>query len=330
MMKEKIAIIAELYRGRFTRATHEVISFARELGSAGARLEIIIPGKNIRGLAEEIARTSGIDVIGIEAEALDLYSAEPFRSAILDILKDMNPAYVCLPHSAMGFDLAPGLAVDLGAACITAVDEVREDEKGIYFLKSMWGGKMRAELVPMTQRVVLTVLPGAWTISVEESDLAGSVRVVKAKLAFEASEVTLMEAPGERESELPGADVIVSAGRGIGKEENLGMIRKLAGIFSRGAVGASRSVCDLGWLGYKHQIGFTGRTVSPGLYIACGISGAIQHISGMKDSQMVIAINIDPHAPIFGIADYCIVEDLTEFIPALLDLMERGDPSIFS
>lgn len=321
-MEEKIAIIAELSKGGFTRATHEVISFARELGSAGARPEIIIPGKNVRELAEEIARASGIDVIGIEAEALDLYSAESFRSAILDILKDMNPAYVCLPHSAMGFDLAPGLAVDLGAACITAVDEIREDEKGIYFSRSMWGGKIRAELVPMTQRAVLTVLPGAWTASVEEPGLAGSVRVVKAKLALGAPEVTLMEAPGERESELPGADVIVSAGRGIGKEENLGMIRKLAGIFSRGAVGASRSVCDLGWLGHKHQIGFTGRTVSPGLYIACGISGAIQHISGMKNSQMVIAINIDPHAPIFGVADYCIVEDLTEFIPALLELME--------
>ena len=322
-MEEKIAIIAELSKGSFTRATHEVISFARELGSACVRPEIIIiPGKNIRRLAEEIARTSGIDVIGIESEALDLYSAEPFESAILDVLKDIKPAYVCLPHSAMGFDLAPGLAVDLGAACITAVEEIHEDKKGIYFSRSMWGGKIRAALVPMTQRAVLTVLPGAWTVSVEESGLAGSVRMVKTILALGVPEITLMEAPGERESELPGADVIVSAGRGIGKEENLGMIRKLAGIFSRGAVGASRSVCDLGWLGYKHQIGFTGKTVSPGLYIACGISGAIQHISGMKDSQMVIAINIDPHAPIFNIADYCIVEDLTEFIPALLELVE--------
>ena len=323
MMEDKIAIIAELSRGGFTRATHEVISFARELGSVGARSEIIIiPGKNIRGLAEEIARTSGIDVIGIEDESLDLYSAEPFKSAILDVLKDINPSYVCLPHSAMGFDLAPGLAIDLGAACITAVEEIHEDKKRICFSRSMWGGKIRAELVPMTQKAVLTVLPGAWTASDEESGLAGSVRVVKADLALGTSEITLMEAPGERESELPGADVIVSAGRGVGKEENLEIIRKLAGIFSRGAVGASRSVCDLGWLEYKHQIGFTGKTVSPGLYIACGISGAIQHISGMKDSQMVIAINTDPHAPIFNIADYCIVEDLTEFIPAFLELVE--------
>jgi len=330
VIEEKIAIIAELSKGSFTRATHEVISFARELGAAGARLEIIVPGKNIRGLAEEIAHTSGIDVIGIETEALDLYSAEPFRLAILDILKDMNPAYVCLPHSAMGFDLAPGLAFDLGAACITAVEEIHENKKRIYFSRSMCGGKIRAELVPTTQRAVLTVLPGAWAASVEEAGFPGSVRMVNARLTLGAPEITLMEALGERESELPGADVIVSAGRGIGKEENLGIIRKLASIFSRGAVGASRSVCDLGWLGHKHQIGFTGKTVSPGLYIACGISGAIQHISGMKDSQMVIAINIDPHAPIFDIADYCIVEDLTEFIPALLELMERGDVSIFS
>jgi electron transfer flavoprotein alpha subunit len=121
------------------------------------------------------------------------------------------------------------------------------------------------------------------------------------------------------------AEVIVSAGRGIRKKENLELIERLAGLFSRSAVGGSRSVCDLGWLEYSRQVGITGKTVAPKLYIACGISGASQHIAGMKDSQLIIAINSDPGAAIFSIADYGIVEDLTTFIPLVIE--ESGKPA---
>jgi electron transfer flavoprotein alpha subunit len=119
-------------------------------------------------------------------------------------------------------------------------------------------------------------------------------------------------------SALKDAEVIVSGGRGIGKRENVSLIKRLAAVFPRSAVGASRSACDLGWFEHRHQIGTTGQTVSPRLYIACGISGAFQHVSGMRGAQTILAINTDRHAPIFQVAHYCIVEDLTTFIPILL------------
>jgi electron transfer flavoprotein alpha subunit len=129
----------------------------------------------------------------------------------------------------------------------------------------------------------------------------------------------------ERDLDLSIADVIVSAGRGIGNEENLALIRQLAGLFSKSAIGCSRTVCDRGWLGYQHQIGLTGKTVSPKLYIACGISGAIQHVTGMSGSKYVVAVNKDPGAAIFQVADVGIVEDLTIFIPLVIDLSQT-DP----
>jgi electron transfer flavoprotein alpha subunit len=121
------------------------------------------------------------------------------------------------------------------------------------------------------------------------------------------------------DSTLKDAEVIVSAGRGIGKRENLSLLKRLASFFPRSAIGASRSVCDLGWLEHKHQIGTTGQNVSPRLYIACGISGAFQHVSGIRGAQTIIAINTDPHAGIFQVAHYCINEDLNTFIPVLLE-----------
>nr|HPR04350.1 electron transfer flavoprotein subunit alpha/FixB family protein [Deltaproteobacteria bacterium] len=129
--------------------------------------------------------------------------------------------------------------------------------------------------------------------------------------------------PAHRDSALRDAEVIVSAGRGIGKKENVEIVRELASLFPRSAVGASRSVCDLGWLEYGRQIGTTGQTVAPKLYIACGISGAIQHVAGMRGAHTIVAINTDPDAAIFRVAHYCIVEDITTFIPVLMDELKR-------
>jgi electron transfer flavoprotein alpha subunit len=129
-----------------------------------------------------------------------------------------------------------------------------------------------------------------------------------------------------RDSALKDAEVIVAAGRGVGKKENISLIERLAAVFPGSAVGASRSACDLGWLEHKHQIGTTGQTVSPKLYIACGVSGAFQHVSGMRGAQTVVAINTDIHASIFQVAHYGIVEDLTTFIPILLEELSKAQP----
>jgi len=215
----------------------------------------------------------------------------------------------------MGYDLAPRLAVLLKAACVTGVESASDGSLS----RPIHSGRFTEEIVPKTPRVVVTVLPGAFRPCEETAGPAGQVRVVKAAFTEVPSQTLGIAEPLHRDSALKDAEVIVSGGRGIGNKENISLIKRLAAVFSRSAVGASRSACDLGWFEHKHQIGTTGQTVSPKLYVACGISGAFQHVSGMRGAQTIVAINTDRHAPIFQVAHYCIVEDLTTFIPVLLD-----------
>ena len=182
------------------------------------------------------------------------------------------------------------------------------------------------DVTPERDTTVLTVLPGAFKAEQKSprAHLAGSMEVLK--IPDHPQKIrTLGVIPAEEQDlDLALADVIVSAGRGIGAEDNLELIRRLAGLFSKSAMGCSRTVCDLGWLGYKHQIGLTGKTVAPKLYLAVGISGAIQHLVGMKASQCIVAIHKDPEAPIFEVADYGIVGDLMEVVPALTEAVNAS------
>jgi electron transfer flavoprotein alpha subunit len=290
----KTAVIAELFEGCIQPAT-------------------------IESIARELALGSGFDVTALEGEGLNPYSAEAFREALVPVLAAKKPKYICLPHTARGCDLAPGLAIALGAACITAVEGLHEVGESVTFLRSLFKGKVIMETASETETTVLTVLPGAF----KKRDLApgreGDLEVLHTACAPHRTKPLGLAAAGVEQLNLSEAEIIVSAGKGLGNEENLDLLRQLAALFPKAAIGGSRLVCDLGWLGYQHQIGITGKTVAPRLYIACGISGAIQHVSGMQDSQCIVAINKDPHAAIFRVADYIIVEDLLTFIPLLIE-----------
>ncbi|MEA3470838.1 MAG: electron transfer flavoprotein subunit alpha/FixB family protein [Thermodesulfobacteriota bacterium] len=320
MEKRQIAVIAEHINGVLTPGTLETFSFARELENLlDLETKIIIPGKSIRDLTSEIAGMTGMDVIGIEGEDLELYNCEAYLAALGKPLEESDPAYICTPHSAMGYDLSPRLAVRLGASCVTAVEKIWEKGESVTFSRSQWNRKIILEMEPVTEMVVLTVLPGSWPELDRKPEKPGDVKIISAGSEAKNSRTTEIREAERTGFDLAKADVIVSAGKGLGKEENLPLIYKLSEIFPKSAVGASKAACDAGWLDYGHQIGMTGKTVSPKLYIACGISGSTQHIAGMKESQMVVAINTDPAASIFGIADYCIVEDLFTFIPCVIE-----------
>jgi electron transfer flavoprotein alpha subunit len=222
----------------------------------------------------------------------------------------------------MGYDLAPRLAVLLKAACVTGVESVGEGS----LMRPIHSGRLIEEIVPNTPRVVVTVLPGVYRPCGETTGAAGAVVVREIAFTELTSQTLGTVESSYRDSALKDAQIIVSGGRGIGKKENISLIKELAAIFPRSAVGASRSACDLGWFERKQQIGTTGLTVSPKLYIACGISGAFQHVSGMRGAQTIIAINTDAHAPIFQAAHYCVVENLTTFIPLLIEATSRTPP----
>ncbi len=319
-------MIAELTGAVVHPVTHEVVSFAREWGThmGGGSMQLLVLGNHVENIVHNLAETTRMDVTGFESAQLALYNGEVYRNTLATFFKTDAPTVVCLPHTAFGFDLAPRLAVFLQASCITAVEKIRFSNGRVRFVRSMFNGKLRAEVATASEKIVVTIMPGAWS---RQTNLSGSrspqVHITEPD-GFPAASRTLEIRESARESlNFDDADVIVAAGRGIRNAENIQLLKDLAGIFPKAGLGASRAVCDLGWLGYRHQIGITGQTVSPRLYIACGISGAMQHLAGMKGSRVIVAINSDPHAAIFQVADFGIVENLETFIPVLLEEFKR-------
>ena len=309
-----IYIIAEQRKGCITQETYELVGFARIIGK-GEKPVFLLPGKNTEEPARVISQKTGCDAIALSGNHLDHYNALSYAPALMEVLQAEAATWVCLPHTSMGYDLAPRLAVLLDAACITGVESAGDGSLS----RAVFSGRFREEIVPKTPRVVVTVLPGAFHACEERTGPAGEVKVMEAAFNDLPSQTLGTAESVLRDSLLKDAEVVVSAGRGIGKKENISLIKRLAALFPRSAIGASRSVCDLGWVEHQHQIGTTGQTVSPKLYLACGISGAFQHVSGMRGAQTIVAINTDNHAAIFRVAHYCIVEDLTTFIPILVD-----------
>lgn len=318
MTNRTIHIIAQIRKGCITQETYELVSFARAVDD-GKKPVFLLLGKNVEEQARELSKKTGCDTLVWIGDPLEHYNPLSYAQALMEILQDQDPAWVCLPHTSMGYDLGPRLAVLLNAACITGVESVADGTLS----RPIHSGRFIEEIVPKTPRVVVTVLPGVYRPCEETTGATGAVKVKEVAFTELSSETVGTSESSYRDSALKDAEVIVSGGRGIGKKENVSLIKELAALFPRSAVGASRSACDLGWFERKQQIGTTGLTVSPKLYIACGISGAFQHVSGMKGAQTIVAINTDAHAPIFQAAHYCVVEDLTTFIPLLIEATSR-------
>ncbi len=319
-MNKTIYVAALHENGQILQETYETVSFACELKEGKITLLVLADGDRIDPLAEQLARKTGLEVVGIKGCFLREYCAEAYTKALSSFLKGKDPDCVCIPHTAQGADFAPQLSIALQACCITAVEEIGKGS----FIRTMFGGKFRVKIRPSMQVSVLTVLPGAWKPYDHAKKLPGEVRIINFP-----DEPVSARTHGIRESThknmaLSDAEVIVSAGRGIGKQENIRILRDFCSLFSKSALGATRAVCDLGWLDYTHQIGITGNKVSPKLYVACGISGAAQHLAGMKDSRTIIAVNADINASIFRVAHYGVVEDLTTFIPLLIETYHKG------
>jgi electron transfer flavoprotein alpha subunit len=323
MIETRCYVIALHDNGRVAEETYETAAFARRYVAADPCVVVLSGGGEIEPLAGRLADRTGLTVIGLAGDIVREYCAEAYTASLISFLREKGNAFVCIPHTARGIDFAPQLSVGIGACCITAVEGAGEGT----FIRSVYSGRFRSEVRPETPSAVLTVMPGAFKPEKGAMQGPGSVKIVPLR-AFELSTKTR----GTREAvhanmTLSRAEVVVSAGRGLGSAENLRLVEMLSGIFPKSAIGATRGVCDLGWLDYSHQIGTTGNTVAPRLYLACGISGAVQHVSGMKNSQLIVAINTDPDASIFRTAHFGIVEDLKVFIPLLVDMYreKHGD-----
>jgi electron transfer flavoprotein alpha subunit len=324
-MRQSIIVIAEHMESQVRPVTYELVEFALRLQRITTMpIKILILGKDVGELAREIAQNSGLGICAIQAPGLADYNGETYRSLLEQLLKDEHARYICVAHSSQGLDFGPALAVSLRADCITGIEDIYDDDGQLIFVRPIYGGKVVSHVSTKSETTILSIQPGIFKPSEFEGQTAGSVKI-KTMPCKALKTRSLGIKPAEADtSGISEADVLISAGMGIGDEENLEFIYALAKLFPKSAVAGSRIVCDLGWLEYKCQVGVTGATVSPELYIACGISGAVQHVSGMRGSGFIVAINTDPAAAIFHMADVCIVEDLKTFIPAFIEEYEKA------
>lgn len=324
-MKPNIAIIAVHDNKTTNNATWELLAMAQKLpNGTNENICVVFTGNNITGLASDFSKDSGCPAIAVNTADKGQLHSQKLHACLKEAFSSLpGLEYVLAMHNSTGMDAAPGLSVLLNGSCITSVEEIRKEEKQAVFVRSMFSGKIKAEYTTDTFPAVLTILPGA--VKAQKQSCNAEPKVTEIGFQEMPCDITFLE---RRPSPSTGsgllkAEVVVSGGRGIEEEENFELIENLARLFPRSATGASRPICDYKWVSYAKQVGATGTIVAPKLYIACGISGATQHLEGMRESQFIVAVNSDPEAPIFQIADICIVEDLTEFIPILIEAIEN-------
>ncbi len=318
-----ILVVAEQRGGILRKTAHEALSQARRMADIdGGRVVAVIAGSGISNLADTAARFGADHVCLADHPELAGYSTEGFALAVQRAFEKCGADLVLMGASSMGKDLAPRLAARLKLAYLADVAELTGMGAGLRAVRPMYAGKVRVTVQPADGiRAMVTLRPNVFapvplegrTATTEAVDLAGMS--IRARVLE-----TRIEAAGR--VELTEADVIVSGGRGVKGPENFPLIQELADAFG-GALGASRAVVDAGWIDHSHQVGQTGKTVSPGLYVACGISGAIQHLAGMSSSKIIVAINKDGEAPIFKVADIGLVGDLLEIVPRLTEAVKR-------
>ena len=310
-----ILVFLEAKDGKIKKVSREALSIARKL--AGAAGGDVIGFASDRAVADEAGRYGAKK---IHVANIGPYLTETYAAAMKQVADDVQPSGILFGGSSNGRDLAPRLAAKLNAGVASDVDRLEWTNGKLRARRPVYSGKAFAT-VEVSTPAIATTRPNAFPA--EESG-GGAAEVVEVSAAAE-SKAKLLETnvPEAGELSIAEADIIVSGGRGLKEAANFSLIRDLAHALG-GAVGASRATVDAGWIDHQHQVGQTGRVVSPNLYIAAGVSGAIQHLAGMSSSKHIVAINKDPEAPIFRVADLGVVGDLFQIVPALTEEVKRA------
>jgi electron transfer flavoprotein alpha subunit len=315
-----VLVITEQREGAWNRMSFEALAAGQQLAATlGVPCSALVIGAGIDALLPELTDKKIAAVFSVQHDLLAHYTLDGYVIALEQAIKQSGVAYVLFPHTYQVRDFAPALATRFGQVLISDVIAIHE---GPTFVRQLLQGKLNADYKQTTAPSAaapcfVSIQAGTFR---GESCEAGSAEVVAVDATLDAAQIRMK--PGERFREsaqtvdLAAAPLIVSVGRGIREEENIALVQQLADALGA-ELAASRPICDSGWLPMERQVGSSGHTVAPKLYLAVGISGAIQHLVGMKGSKTIIAINKDEHAPIFEVADYGVVGDLFEIVPAL-------------
>ncbi|MEZ4651267.1 MAG: electron transfer flavoprotein subunit alpha/FixB family protein [Candidatus Eisenbacteria bacterium] len=320
-MAKKILVFGEQRGGTLKKSVLEIIGLAKSI-SGGGSVDVVTMGEGIGSIGETLAGT-GVAVHVADDASLAQPSPEAYVAQIDAAVKAVQPDVVLFTASAMGRDLAPRVAARMGAGFISECTSLEANGDGFAAKKSMYGGKVFATVESKAgAKLVATVKPGAHKAAESAGGGAANAMAVAAPSSLGAKVTSVQQQATDR-PDLAEADVIVAGGRGLKEAENFKLIEDVATPLGA-ALGASRAIVDAGWVPHHYQVGQTGISVSPKLYIAIGISGAIQHLAGMRQSGCIVAINKDAEAPIFKVADYGLVGDAFEIAPLLAKELEKA------
>jgi electron transfer flavoprotein alpha subunit len=323
----KILLITEQREGKWNNVSLETLAAAQQVASqANGTVTGAVIGKGVASLADNLAAFKLDEVLLVEHDLLDKYTPDGFSIALRQMIENAKPDLVLLPHTYQVRDFAPKLAASMNKGMIGDCIGYRHENGKLVFVRQMFQGRTNADVVFTGEPPwIATFQAGAFRADLAAKGASKApVKAVSVELKPDQIRTKPLELFREAKQavDLTQAPILVSVGRGIKAPENIAMAEKLAKLLG-GEVSASRPICDEGWLPMDRQIGSSGQTVAPKLYLALGISGAIQHVVGMKASRTIAAINKDQNAPIFEIADYGVVGDLFEIVPALIEELEK-------
>ena len=316
-----ILVVAEQRGGTWNRMSWETVTAAQRIGKElGQPVEAAVVGKSVGGLAAELAAKQFATVHAVEHDLLEQYTPDAYTLALRQLTQKLNPYLTIFPHTYQVRDFAPKLTTSLGRVLVSDAIGHRVEEGRLTLVRQLFQGKINSDVrFAGEPPYFASVQAGAYRADQAE---AGSAPVETFTPSISAADIRTKPLELFRESaravDLTAADIIVSVGRGIKEAENIPIVQKLADALGA-ELAASRPICDNGWLPMERQVGSSGQTVAPKMYMAVGISGAIQHLVGMKGSKIIVAINKDSNAPIFEVADYGIVGDLFHVVPALVE-----------
>ncbi len=322
-----VLVFAERRDGSLRRPTLEAVGTACRLARIlGGRVDVLALGPGASACAREVGSHGADRLFVAEEPHLELYAPEGYAATLAEAARESGAAAVLVPATILGKDVAARAAARLGVGCLSDVVEIEVGEDGVLRGKRpIYSGKAYAWLaIPKARPAFATLRPNVFPLPAAIAERSADVIAIPAAVPADRLRVRTVrvEKAAEQELDVAEASMIVSGGRGLQDPSNFRIVRELASVLGA-AVGASRAVVDAGWIPHAHQVGQTGKVVSPNLYIACGISGAIQHLAGMSSAKVIVAINKDREAPIFKVADYGIVGDLFEVIPRLTEEIRK-------
>jgi electron transfer flavoprotein alpha subunit len=314
-----VLAVADHRRGELRDVSYELVTAGRELADeTGGDLHVAVISGEVEEFADLLGR-EGVDVVHT-VEYGEEFNHDVYTQATCALVDELDPQYVLMPNSVNGLDYAPAVANRLGLPLVTDAVDVAFDG-GLTVTREMYGSKVETTIEVDAERAAVTIRGGEWVAAADDGDAEVVPFDFTPDESAVKSRVTGFEEVGGGDVDITEADVLVSVGRGIEEEENIELVERLADALGA-TLSSSRPIVDNGWLPKNRQVGQSGKVVTPEVYIAVGISGAVQHVAGMKGAETIVAINTDPNAPIFDIADYGVVGDLFEVVPELIEEFE--------